>query len=168
MLATDAAMLLHKNVVWESLADVDQAASEFFDGSLCVTRTRDFVGSNERVAHTNVPAHTRTGSSQERDSIPVSETQNDALLAQRLQEEEYGTQKTAAPPPRYSPDPWPNERRTHRASGRARNSRNRPFRPQPPPAPVDVPRPGASIPAEAAVASPKRKGKRASAGCLIM
>ena len=48
-LATDSAFLMEDQVVWESLADVDQAGSEFFDGKFRKTRLEgDWVGVDSR------------------------------------------------------------------------------------------------------------------------
>lgn len=35
MLVTDSGLVSQKSVVWESLGDIDQGSSEFFDGSFC-------------------------------------------------------------------------------------------------------------------------------------
>jgi ubiquitin carboxyl-terminal hydrolase MINDY-1/2 len=48
-LATDSAFLMEDEVVWESLADMDQAASEFYDGKFRKTRLEgDWVGVDAR------------------------------------------------------------------------------------------------------------------------
>ncbi len=48
-LATDSAFLLEDEVVWESLGDVDQAASEFYNGKFHKTRIEgDWVGLDAR------------------------------------------------------------------------------------------------------------------------
>lgn len=35
MLVTDSGLVSQRSVVWESLGDIDQGSSEFFDGAFC-------------------------------------------------------------------------------------------------------------------------------------
>lgn len=93
VLATDAALRDHETVVWESVADVDQAASEFFDGELGnVARGAQHAeaggrarGAGKAKAEAEPGAGAGAGAAGRR-----ADTGADAQLAQQLQEEEYG------------------------------------------------------------------------------
>ncbi|KDN47755.1 hypothetical protein K437DRAFT_273611 [Tilletiaria anomala UBC 951] len=97
-LATDSAFLMEDEVVWESLADVDQAASEFFDGKFRKTRIEgDWVGVDSRGRRRPMGPAAAAGAAAAGSVASVMDDQGrmilpgedaDFALAAQLQEEE--------------------------------------------------------------------------------
>lgn len=57
MLVTDSGLILERSIVWESLGDVDQGSSEFFNGNFKKPELQENIPGNVNNTNT-VPAST--------------------------------------------------------------------------------------------------------------
>jgi hypothetical protein len=53
MLVTDSGLVFERSVIWESLADVDQGSSEFFNGSFSKPNIQENSNNNTITEDTN-------------------------------------------------------------------------------------------------------------------